>query len=123
MQLPVLDSPACTTPNYGWPERQRRPPVAHSCGANEGELMGTDAATSPNTIVLLHGVWMMPLSWESWIERCSARGYRVPALAWPGMDVGIDQLRADPSPVEHLGIGEVRVPGPEPVAAAPTRVC
>ena len=29
---------------------------------------------SPNTIVLIHGLWMTPLSWEHWIER-----YQTPA--------------------------------------------
>ena len=69
--------------------------------------MRSDEASSPNTIVLIHGLWMTPLSWENWIERYAARGYRVLAPAWPGMDVGIDQLRADPSSVQHLGIGEI----------------
>jgi pimeloyl-ACP methyl ester carboxylesterase len=63
--------------------------------------------TSPDTIVLIHGLWMTTLSWESWIERYSARGYRVSAPAWPGMDVGIEELRADPSRVQRLGIGEI----------------
>ena len=60
-----------------------------------------------HTIVLIHGLWMTPLSWENWIERYSTRGYRVLAPAWPGMDVGIDRLRADPGQVGHLGIGEI----------------
>jgi hypothetical protein len=30
--------------------------------------------SAPNTIVLIHGLWMTPLSWEHWIERYSARG-------------------------------------------------
>jgi pimeloyl-ACP methyl ester carboxylesterase len=61
----------------------------------------------PDTIVLIHGLWMTSLSWEHWIERYSARGYRVLAPAWPGMDVDVEQLRADPSAIEHLGISEI----------------
>jgi hypothetical protein len=45
---------------------------------------------APNTIVLIHGLWMTPLSWEHWIERYEARGFRVFAPAWPGMDGDID---------------------------------
>ena len=67
----------------------------------------TDPATSPDTIVLIHGLWMTPLSWENWIDRYESRGYRVLAPAWPGMDVPIEQLRADPSAIEHLGIEEI----------------
>jgi pimeloyl-ACP methyl ester carboxylesterase len=62
---------------------------------------------SPDTIVLIHGLWMTPLSWEHWVERYSAKGYRVLAPGWPGMDVDIEQLRADPGPIEHLGIEEI----------------
>jgi alpha-beta hydrolase superfamily lysophospholipase len=62
---------------------------------------------APDTIVLIHGLWMTPLSWENWIERYSARGYSVLAPAWPGMDVDIDQLRGDTSAIETLGISEI----------------
>jgi pimeloyl-ACP methyl ester carboxylesterase len=63
--------------------------------------------TSPDTIVLIHGLWMTPLSWEHWIDRYEARGFRVLAPAWPGMDGDIDELRRDPSSIEHLGIQEI----------------
>ena len=63
--------------------------------------------TSPDTIVLIHGLWMTPLSWEHWIDRYEGRGFRVLAPAWPGMDGDIDELRRDPSDIEHLGIQEI----------------
>jgi pimeloyl-ACP methyl ester carboxylesterase len=63
--------------------------------------------TGPDTIVLIHGLWMTPLSWEHWIDRHEARGFRVLAPAWPGMDGDIDELRRDPSSIEHLGIQEI----------------
>ena len=37
------------------------------------------AQPSPRTIVLIHGLWMTPRSWEHWIDRCSRRGHRVMA--------------------------------------------
>jgi pimeloyl-ACP methyl ester carboxylesterase len=60
----------------------------------------------PSTVVLIHGLFMTALSWERWVDRYSAKGYQVIAKSWPGMD-DIDQLRRDPSGVEHLGIGEI----------------
>ena len=62
---------------------------------------------SEGTIVLIHGLWMTPLSWENWIERYQNAGYTVIAPAWPGMEVDIDVLRADPTVIEHLGIDEI----------------
>jgi pimeloyl-ACP methyl ester carboxylesterase len=58
-------------------------------------------------IVLIHGLWMTPLSWEKWVDRYSSRGYEVLAPAWPGLDGDIDELRADPSVIAHLGVAEI----------------
>lgn len=59
------------------------------------------------TIVLIHGLWMTPLSWEHWTERYRGEGYRVIASAWPGMDGDIEQLRRDPSAIATLGVTEI----------------
>jgi len=47
----------------------------------------------PNTIVLIHGLWMTALSWENWVRHYTDKGYRVIARSWPGMDGDIEQLR------------------------------
>jgi len=69
--------------------------------------MSADQSAAPDTIVLIHGLWMTPLSWEHWIERFKARGYEVLAPAWPGMDTDIEQLRRDTSAIDDLGIEEI----------------
>jgi len=63
--------------------------------------------TKPDTIVLVHGFWVTPRSWEHWIARYQARGYRVLAPAYPGFDVEVEALNADPSPVEALTIPKI----------------
>ena len=63
--------------------------------------------STSNPIVLIHGLWMTPLSWEQWVERYRERGYEVLAPAWPGMDVDSEELRAHPEPIEHLGIEDI----------------
>jgi pimeloyl-ACP methyl ester carboxylesterase len=37
--------------------------------------------TPPDPIVLIHGLWMTPRSWEHWKERYESQGYRVLAPA------------------------------------------
>ncbi|MFA9431146.1 alpha/beta hydrolase [Egicoccus sp. AB-alg2] len=56
----------------------------------------------PDTIVLIHGFWVTPRSWEHWIRRYESYGFRVLAPAYPGMDVEVEALNADPSPIEAL---------------------
>ena len=43
--------------------------------------MESRAFTPP--IVLIHGLWLTPRSWEGWIERFQGRGRPVLAPAWP----------------------------------------
>ena len=58
-------------------------------------------------IVLINGLWMTAICWENWIPRYAARGYAVIAKSWPGMDIDINELRHDPSPIATLGITEI----------------
>jgi len=63
--------------------------------------------TAPDTIVLIHGLWMTPRSWEHWIPRYEARGFKVLAPAYPGFEVEVEALRKDDSPVASLTIEKV----------------
>ena len=38
----------------------------------------------PNTIVLIHGFWVTPRSWEQWVEYYEAKGFNVIAPAYRG---------------------------------------
>jgi pimeloyl-ACP methyl ester carboxylesterase len=64
-------------------------------------------ADPANTVVLIHGLWMTPRSWEGWAARYEARGYRVLAPAWPGLEVEVEELRRDPSPLTRLDVRKV----------------
>jgi pimeloyl-ACP methyl ester carboxylesterase len=63
---------------------------------------GTPEPTAPDTIVLIHGLWVTPRSWEKWVERYEGQGYRVLTPAYPGLEVEVEALREDPSPIEAL---------------------
>ena len=64
-------------------------------------------ASTPDTIVLIHGLWITPRSWVPWVERFSSRGYRVLAPAWPGLDREVGDIRRDPSSLAGLGVTEI----------------
>ncbi len=62
---------------------------------------------TPDTIVLVHGFWVTPRSWEQWIERYESRGYRVLAPAYPGYEVEVEALNADPSPIVDVTVPQI----------------
>lgn len=61
-------------------------------------------SNAPDTVVLIHGLWMTPRSWEKWVERYTGRGYSVLTPAYPGLEVEVEALREDPSPIEALTV-------------------
>lgn len=63
--------------------------------------------TKPDTIVLIHGFWVTPRSWEHWVTHYEAKGFRVLAPAYPGFDVEVEALNADPTPIERLQVSEI----------------
>lgn len=65
------------------------------------------AANGPDTIVLIHGLWVTPRSWEHWKSRYEAKGYKVLTPAYPGFEVEVEALNADPSPIETITIAEI----------------
>ena len=61
-------------------------------------------STGPDTIVLIHGFWVTPRSWEHWISHYQERGYQVLAPGYPGFEVEVEALNSDPSPIEALTV-------------------
>src|SRR5918911_3187461 len=61
--------------------------------------------TSP--IVLIHGLWLTPRSWENFKARFEQRGHEVLAPAWPRMEREVEALRRDPTVMNGLGLAEV----------------
>lgn len=60
-----------------------------------------------NNIVLVHGLWMTPLSFEYWAHHYTELGYRVHAPSWPGMERDIRALRRSPQGYADLGFKRI----------------
>ncbi|MGH3663585.1 MAG: alpha/beta hydrolase [Micromonosporaceae bacterium] len=65
------------------------------------------ASREPDTVVLIHGFWVTPRSWENWIDRYQDRGYRVIAPTYPGFESDVEALNADPTPIATVTVGEI----------------
>jgi pimeloyl-ACP methyl ester carboxylesterase len=55
------------------------------------------------TVVLIHGMWMTPRSWDDWVDHYRDRGYKAIAPGWPGVK-DPEQTRNDPSALRGLGV-------------------
>jgi pimeloyl-ACP methyl ester carboxylesterase len=64
-------------------------------------------ADSKGTVVLIHGLWMTPKSWNGWKARFEQAGYDVLVPGWPGVTDDIAGLRKDASILNGLKISTV----------------
>ena len=62
---------------------------------------------TPTTILFIHGLYLTARSWEPWMKRYQARGYEVMAPAWPGLEVEVEALRRDPSPIARQNVPDI----------------
>jgi pimeloyl-ACP methyl ester carboxylesterase len=64
----------------------------------------TAPAVQKPAIVLVHGLWLTPLSWEGWKLRFESMGHTVLAPAWPGLEGTVEEVRQNTSKYERLGV-------------------
>jgi len=69
-------------------------------------MSDTPATTAPDTVVLVHGLWMTPRSWEHWVTHFEAKGLKVLAPGYPGFEIEVEALREKPSVIADLTVNE-----------------
>ncbi len=59
-------------------------------------------------IVLIHGLWMTPKSWDTWAGRFRDAGHQVIAPAWPGIGNRTPaQVRSAPDALKGIGLESI----------------
>ncbi len=60
--------------------------------------------TRSDTVVLVHGLWMTPRSWEKWVTYYQSRGLTVLTPGYPGFDIEVEELRDNPEVIANLTV-------------------
>ena len=103
-------------PSGSWLPADRLSRRPHGITDTHKEQLGTDLLaflntsekgyqpmTTPDTVVLIHGLWMTPRSWKSWDPYYEAKGYRShPRL--PGFEIEVEALRENPDLIANLTV-------------------
>jgi len=67
-----------------------------------------DANASGRTpVVFIHGLWLLPSSWEPWAAMFAQEGYAVLTPDWPDDPQTVEQARAHPEAFAGKSIGQV----------------
>ncbi|GAA2940909.1 alpha/beta fold hydrolase [Microbacterium luteolum] len=65
-------------------------------------------STGKAPIVLIHGLWMTPKSWDTWAERFRAKGHEVVVPGWPGIDDRtVEDIRRNPEALKGIGLKQI----------------
>ncbi|WP_433369332.1 alpha/beta hydrolase [Actinoplanes sp. CA-142083] len=70
-------------------------------------------------IVLVHGFWVTPRSWEHWKAHYEAKGHQVIAPGYPGFEVEVEALNADPTPIVNVTVPQIIAQYEEAIRALP----
>ncbi|GAB1819498.1 alpha/beta hydrolase [Herbidospora sp. RD11066] len=58
------------------------------------------------TVVLVHGLWVTPRSWEEWVPYLESKGVKVLTPAYPGFDIEVEALRENPDVIANLTVND-----------------
>lgn len=63
--------------------------------------------TGRTPVVFVHGLWLLPTSWDRWAELFEAAGYTALTPGWPDDPQTVEEANAHPDSFAHKGVGEV----------------
>jgi non-heme chloroperoxidase len=75
--------------------------------AHEAAQVERANATSATPVVFIHGLWLLPSSWEPWTKVFEEAGYVAVALGWPDDPETVEEAKADPDVFARKSVGQV----------------
>ena len=74
---------------------------------HEAEQVDRANATDRPPVVFVHGLWLLPHSWDRWAALFEEAGYTAVMPHWPDDPETVAEAKAKPEGFAHKGIGDV----------------
>src|SRR5689334_16473151 len=74
---------------------------------HEAEQVERANASSAPPVVFVHGLWLLPSSWDRWVTLFEEAGYVALTPGWPDDPETVSQAREHPELFAGKGIGEI----------------
>ncbi len=74
---------------------------------HEAEQVRRANATERQPVVFIHGLWLLPSSWDRWATVFEAAGYTALTPGWPDDPETVSEAKAKPEVFAHKTIGQV----------------
>ena len=74
---------------------------------HEAEQVRRANATERQPVVFIHGLWLLPSSWDRWAKLFEEAGYTALTPGWPDDPETVSEAKAKPEVFAHKTIGQV----------------
>jgi len=74
---------------------------------HEQEQVDRANATTATPVVFVHGLWLLPSSWQNWADLFEEAGYVAVAPGWPDDPETVAEAKEDPEVFARKGIAQV----------------
>src|SRR5258707_4340380 len=74
---------------------------------HEAEQIERANATGLQPVVFIHGLWLLPSSWDRWATAFEAAGFTALTPGWPDDPDTVDEANAHPEALAHKTVGQV----------------
>jgi pimeloyl-ACP methyl ester carboxylesterase len=83
--------------------------VSTEAQISEHEAMQVERANASGLmpVVFVHGLWLLPSSWDRWVTMFENAGYVALTPGWPDDPETVAQAKADPGVFAHKGVGDI----------------
>lgn len=83
------------------------PAGAATITEHEAEQAERANATGLQPVVFVHGLWLLPSSWDRWAQAFEAAGYTALTPGWPDDPETVAEANAKPEVFAHKTVGQV----------------
>jgi pimeloyl-ACP methyl ester carboxylesterase len=87
----------------------------------EAEQVDRANASGKTPVVFIHGLWLLPSSWDRWAELFEEAGYSAVTPSWPDDPETVDEARAHPEVLAGKTLGQVADHVAEVIGALSTK--
>ncbi len=83
--------------------------VSTETSITEHEEMQVERANASGLmpVVFVHGLWLLPSSWDRWVAVFEDAGYVALTPGWPDDPDTVAEAKADPEVFAHKGVGDI----------------
>jgi pimeloyl-ACP methyl ester carboxylesterase len=81
--------------------------TAQTITEHESEQVQRANQTGRQPVVFVHGLWLLPSSWDRWTTLFEQTGYTALTPGWPDDPETVDEANAHPQIMAHKTIGQV----------------